>query len=304
MKQKIGLILCILIFGGVGIYLTFFMGNTNKYDSKTTADRIEVSTRHDSDGDIYYPTYYFKVGDKEYTCVSQSGGNTSPNKNKNKVYYDSKNPKKCLTEYDKSSSHIMGIICLIVTVVIIVLSIKKPSSNNNGSTEVKELDPETKEKIEQGIEKTIEIAGKIELIFKRVIIAIVFIILLVLILIDSAILKQTIKSKDYIPTTATYVGKKDETDDSVFNDHIYTFKDKKGNNQEITMSIAEDTTPEDEINIKYNEKDPTDYYTEGAYFKKSDIIWYIVKVVAAILLGILFFNKKLLNKIRLSVRNQ
>ncbi len=299
MKQKITLIICILIFGGVGVFLTFFYGNTNKYDSKTTADRIEVSTRSDEDGDIYYPIYYFKVGDKEYACKANSGSNSYPNQKKKEVYYDSKNPKKCITEYDKSTSKTIGIVCLIVTMIIIILTIKKPSSNNDVSEEVKELDPETQEKIE----KAIEAANKFELFFKRLFIAIMFIFILILILIDNAILKQTIKAKDYIPTTATYVGRKDETEDSIFNDHIYTFEDKKGNSQEITMSISNDRTPEDEINIKYNEKDPTDYYTEGAYFKKSDIIWYIVKVVVAILLVVLFFNEKLLNKIRLSVRN-
>ena len=54
--------------------------------------------------------------------------------------------------------------------------------------------------------------------------------------------------------------------------------------------------------IKYNEKDPQDYYKESSVLNKSGIIWYIVKVVAIIILTIIFFNKKLLSKVNLSLQ--
>jgi phage terminase large subunit-like protein len=58
--------------------------------------------------------------------------------------------------------------------------------------------------------------------------------------------------------------------------------------------------PEESISVKYNENNPEDYYEEGATLDKSGMIWYIVKIVALILLIILFFNKKLLSKIGIS----
>ena len=54
--------------------------------------------------------------------------------------------------------------------------------------------------------------------------------------------------------------------------------------------------------IKYNENNPQDYYEEGAIMDKSEIIWYMVKIILMILLITLFFNKKLLCKINISSR--
>ena len=53
-----------------------------------------------------------------------------------------------------------------------------------------------------------------------------------------------------------------------------------------------------------NEKDPQDYYQESSIQNKSGIIGYIVKVVAIIILTIIFFNKKLLSKVNLSLQKR
>ena len=62
----------------------------------------------------------------------------------------------------------------------------------------------------------------------------------------------------------------------------------------------------DNMKIKRNnnEKDPQDYYQESSALNKSGKIWYIVKVVAIIILTILFFNKKLLSKVNLSLQKK
>ena len=39
-KAKILVYISILLFGTIGVYLTFIYGNSNKYDSKTNAYRI------------------------------------------------------------------------------------------------------------------------------------------------------------------------------------------------------------------------------------------------------------------------
>ena len=117
---------------------------------------------------------------------------------------------------------------------------------------------------------------------------------------DFFIVRQTILSRNFIETTATLAGKSGESDSEITSDYVYTFEDKKGNQQEIVVSVFQDDVVENEIKIKYNEKDPQDYYQESSVLNKSGIIWYRVKVVAITILIILFFNKKLLSKVNIS----
>ena len=124
-KNTIFLCLCIAIFGIAGIYLTFFKGN-EKYDSQTNAYQIYPNEIRDSHDYVsYYPIYYFKVDGKEYQCKAESGSTSYPDENKNIVYYDSANPEKCKTEYEKSSSIIVGIGCLVATGILIYFGLIK-----------------------------------------------------------------------------------------------------------------------------------------------------------------------------------
>jgi len=296
-KNKIVIYLCVAIFGILGVYLTFIAGNTNKYDSKTRAYRIYPNESYDiDDGTTYYPIYYFKVNGKDYECRAKLGSSSYPDEKKNMVYYDSENPANCRTEYEKSTGKFAGIICLIVTAVIIYFAIiKKPSDNLETTTDIENqysLDDET-------VQKIMGVVEKVQLIIKRVILGIIIIVLLVIILIDTAIFKQTIVAKDYPEATAVYVNKNSDRESDVFDEYIYTFIDTQGREQEIVVSISKEDEPKEEIKIKYNENNPQDYYGEGAVMDKSGIIWYIVKIVAMILLIVLFFNRKLLNKINI-----
>ena len=164
------------------------------------------------------------------------------------------------------------------------------------------MDKRTQHEIEENAEKIAEIADKIQLIIKRVALAGIIGVLLVFIIIDTIIVKQTIKAKDYIETTAILENKLDSEESDVFDDYIYTFKDKSGNDQKITISIPKDRNPENELKIKYDENNPQEYYEEGGTYNKSDIIWYVVKIIVMILLIVLFFNKKLLRKISITTR--
>ena len=302
-KNKMLIYLSIASFGVMGIYLTFISGNINKYDSQTTAYKIELNENYDFDeGTKYSPTYYYKVNGKNYECESIAS-NSVPNESKNKVYYDSKNPKKCKTEYEKSSSITAGIVFLMFTVLIIVLTVKYPPSNKNEANQnnqVNNIDIEKQNQINENIEKTEVIIKKAQLIYKRIILGIIILILFVINLFFIPIFKQTIVSKDFIKTTATYVDKKENTKDSIFNDYIYTFKDKQGNEQEIIISLPKDETPEDKIYLKYNQNNPKDFYKKSEIMDKSEFIWFIVRIIVMILLIILFFNKKLLSKIHIT----
>ena len=278
-KKNLVLYLCIIVFGIAGIYLTFIAGNISKYDSQTKAYRIDARESWDSDdGTIYYPVYYFKANGKDYQCESKAGSSFLPNQNKNIVYYDSKNPENCKSESEKSSSIVGGIICLAVAVLIVILAIKKPSQKTVEPTLVKEIDPEKQYQINQNIQKAEVVMGKIELIIKRVVLGIIIVILLILNLIDAIILKQTIMSKDYIETTAIYVDKKVDLEDSIFDEYIYTFMGKDGNQKEIIYYFSKNENPKEEIKIKYNENNPQDYYDDGSTMEKSELIWFIIKL--------------------------
>ena len=300
MKNKLVVLLCILLFGGIGVYLTFFSGDTSKYDSEVDAYSIDANEEYDSDGTIYHPIYRFKVDGKEYECKSNSGSSSYPKQSKKKVYYDSKNPEKCLTEYEKSSSKFGGIICIVVAVLMVALLFMKPSTNTNVTSN--EIDPETERKINEQMEKVGDVINKVSLIVKRVILGIIIFVLFLIILFDVGMVKQTIKAKDYIDTTATYVDVSDGHGE-VFVDYVYSFEDKDGKSHNIVVSFSKDETPDQKLKIKYNPSNPEDFYQESNVYDKSGIIWFVVKIVIEVLLVILFFNKKLLSKINLSVRS-
>ena len=294
---------CVAIFGILGVYFTFFDGNISNYDSQTKAYEIYPNKSYDSDDVItYQPIYYFKVNDINYECRTKGSSSSYPSESKNTVYYDSSNPTNCKTEYEKSTGRVAGIICLIATAIIIYFFIiKKPSNNLEESDERHEVDIEKKYQFEQeNAEKVIETIGKVQLIYKRVIIGIIIAILLFFILIDTMIVKQTIVSRDYPETVATFVDRKTDGESTVFDDYIYTFTDRYGKKQEIIVSISKNDTPKQEIKLKYNENDPQDYYEEGSTMDKLGIIWYIVKIIALILLILLFCNKKLLSRVSIS----
>ena len=304
-KSKILSYLCIALFGILGIYFTFISGNTDKYDSKVRAYKISPNESYDSDdGTTYQPTYYYEVEGNKYECKSKVGSSSYPSEKKNIVYYDSQNPTRCKTEYEKSTGKIAGIICLVVAAVSFYFFVIKKPSNNTDTFNQSQEDTEPPYQLDQeSIDKVFGIVEKVQLVYKRIIIGIIIVILLVLTLIDTAIFIQTIKARNYIETTATYVEMKEESDSDIFVDYIYAFEDKNGTRQEIIKSLPKDgiVQPELEMTIKYNENNPQDYYNEGATLDKSEMIWYTVKIVALILLIVLFLNKKLLNKINFLV---
>lgn len=300
-KNNILLYACILIFGLLGIYLTFIASSTNKFDSKTEAYQISPNETSSSDGTVYHPIYYYKVNGIDYECRSSIGSSSYPNEDKKLVYYDSSNPTKCKTEYETKSNRVAGIICLVAAgVIIYFFIIKKPVL---ASDDIKErtYSPEYNEEQAQ---RVIGIVNKAQLIYKRVILAIIVVILLVFILLDTMLFKQTIKAKNYIDAVAKYVDVKEEQVSEISVDYIYSFEDKNGQIQEITVSESNDVSPSNEIKIKYNANNPQEYYEEAALLDKSGITWYIVKIVALILLIVLFFNKKLLSKIGLSLTSK
>lgn len=311
-KRKYGFFVyfCITLFGGIGIYLTFISGNPIMYDSKVKAYRIEVIKSSDSDGTtMYAPIYYYGVNGSSYSCKTKFSSSSKPNENKKTVYYNSNNPTICITDYEKSSNRFFGIICLIMISFAIYGMVKGKDSSeiNKGSNNViesdstEEFDLDKQRQLEENMKKVEFVVNKVQLIVKRIILGIIIFILLIVLLFDTLMVRQTIKARNYIDTTAVFVERKDAGND-VFDDCIYSFTDKNGNTQEIVVIVSKDSGADDEINIKYNENNPEDYYQENSVYNNKQIIFFVIKIVIEILLIFLFFNKKLLSKFNLSIR--
>ena len=158
--------------------------------------------------------------------------------------------------------------------------------------------------IEEQQRKVFNIVNKIVYIYKKIVLGIIILVLAILVLIDGIIFKQTMEARNYIDAVAEYVEIKESEEDSVFNEALYSFTDKKGNTHTFEEIYSKDESPEMEIRIKYNENDPDDYFTEGATLTKSGIIWFVVKIIVLVLLIFLFFNKKLLSKINISISSR
>ncbi len=106
-----------LVVISIGIFLMFSGNKKQKeFDSTTTATNIEKNCENKTEvnigeggtsvnhSNLCHPTYTFEVEGKEYTCQSSTGVSKILLKdNKNKVFYDSKNPENCMTEADTAS---------------------------------------------------------------------------------------------------------------------------------------------------------------------------------------------------------
>ena len=92
----------LIILGSIGIGGLI---KKNRMDSTVMSTRVEINSHYDDDGNtMYSPTYYYKVNGEEYACRSTSSSSIYPGDDNKLVYYDSKNPKDCISEYGTKSN--------------------------------------------------------------------------------------------------------------------------------------------------------------------------------------------------------
>ena len=106
----IGLLILLIIDGIIAINII----RKKSFDSYVITRHIEIESHENSDGDtMYTPVYYYNVDGKQYKCKpSSSSSNISKIRN-GKVYYDSKNPSKCITDYSLKENKILLILNII-----------------------------------------------------------------------------------------------------------------------------------------------------------------------------------------------
>lgn len=124
------------IFLAVGLLFLIIMGGIfassivklNSLDSTVLSEHVEIKSYIDDEGTtMYSPVYYYSVNGKRYTCGSNSSSSHNPGTQNKTVYYDSKNPSKCMTEYSKSSNFILlaFMIIPIIFILVAVINIRK-----------------------------------------------------------------------------------------------------------------------------------------------------------------------------------
>lgn len=120
-----------LFFLIVGIIFMIIIGkvvfsNILKYkslDASILSTKVEINSYYNDEGTLLYePTYYYNVNGKDYFCTSSTSSSINPGTNNKTVYYDSKNPTNCLTEYSKSNN-IFLLIFMILPIIFIFIGI-------------------------------------------------------------------------------------------------------------------------------------------------------------------------------------
>ncbi len=106
-SNKFGFILTfigLLFFVILLVVLINMTSKKNKMDQKTTATSIDENFHYDDDGSgIYSPVFYYIVNGNTYSCKASVSSSNRPSSNTT-IYYDSKNPSSCITEYDLSTA--------------------------------------------------------------------------------------------------------------------------------------------------------------------------------------------------------
>ena len=106
----------------VGIFI-FSIIKFNSLDSSVLSTSVEVQSHINDEGSVMYsPVYYYEVDSQNYSCASSASSSVKPSTQNNTVYYDSKDPSNCMTEYSRSGNFII-LLFLIIPVIFILIAV-------------------------------------------------------------------------------------------------------------------------------------------------------------------------------------
>jgi len=91
-------------------------------DSYTVSSKVEIVKSSDKDV-TYSPVYHYYVNGAEYICASGAGSSIKPSDENKKIYYNTKNPNICISEYEITFAYIFALIFIIVIISIVAFSL-------------------------------------------------------------------------------------------------------------------------------------------------------------------------------------
>lgn len=106
----IGLILLLILDGVVVVNII----RKKSFDSYIVTRHIEIESHEDDEGDtMYTPVYHYSVNGRSYKCKPSSSTSDKPTIRNGKVYYNSKNSSKCMTDYSLKANKMLLILNII-----------------------------------------------------------------------------------------------------------------------------------------------------------------------------------------------
>lgn len=118
----------LLFLAIISVILFFNFKQRNELDSQITSSHVDVRQHISDEGStMYTPVYYYEVNGKEYACGSNASSSFNPGTGNKTVYYDSKNPEKCMSEFSNSINGwlLLFLLLPIIFIAIAVVNIKK-----------------------------------------------------------------------------------------------------------------------------------------------------------------------------------
>ena len=126
-KSRIIVIIISIVLLIFDTFLSFFI--IDKNSKKDTMDKQANITKFDenkieskTDDNYYKPTFYYYVDGKEYACESTVSTPIEPT-NDIIVYYNSNNPKECISSYEIQDVNSLLLGILIIFIIILLISI-------------------------------------------------------------------------------------------------------------------------------------------------------------------------------------
>lgn len=112
------------IFFLAGLFFLYVIGEAllnpftrkSDFDGETKAYHVEWNYHYDDGSKFYSPTYYYTVDGKNYVCDSFSSSNIKYGKGI--VYYDTKSPNICMTDFENSTGLIILVFLFIPLICI------------------------------------------------------------------------------------------------------------------------------------------------------------------------------------------
>jgi len=129
-------LLFLFIIGG--IYVSSII-KLNSLDSTVLSSGVDVKSYVDNEGTtMYSPIYYYEVNGQHYSCDSNLSSSNNPGTQNKTIYYDSKNPSNCMTEYSKSGNNII-LVFLIIPIIFILIAVVNIRKVNKRVKDILEL---------------------------------------------------------------------------------------------------------------------------------------------------------------------